>query len=57
LIIARKEDQDLAVSQSLVVAGSIDRISRRVNFYVRLEGNPPSPPKMMLTTFFGSWKS
>jgi hypothetical protein len=36
------------------VAGSTERILRKVNFCARLEGKPPSPPKMTLTTFFGS---
>jgi hypothetical protein len=43
--------------KGLVMAGSIESILRRVSFCVRLEGNPPSPLKMTLTTFFESWKS
>jgi hypothetical protein len=39
------------------MAGSTKRISHRVSFYARREGKPPSPPNMMLATFFGSWKS
>jgi hypothetical protein len=39
------------------MAGSIERILCRVRFYARFEGRPPSSPKMMLATFFGSWKS
>jgi hypothetical protein len=39
------------------MAVSIERISHRVSFCARFEGKPPSPPKMTLMTFFGSWKS
>jgi hypothetical protein len=35
-------------------ASSIDKISRRSNFWSHLEPNSPSPPKMMLTTFEAS---
>jgi hypothetical protein len=38
------------------MAGSTDRISRRVSFCARLVGKPLSPPKMTLMTFLGSWK-
>jgi hypothetical protein len=38
------------------MAGSTERISRRVSFYAGLEGKPPSLPKMLMA-FFGSLKS
>jgi hypothetical protein len=52
-----KEIGTLLYLRGFYMAGSIERILRRVNFCVHLEGKPPSPLKMMLTTFFGSWKS
>jgi hypothetical protein len=40
--------------KGLVMASTIESISCRVSFCAHLEGNPPSPPKMTLKTFFRS---
>jgi hypothetical protein len=53
----KKEIRTSLYLRGLVVADSTESILCRVNFCAHLEGNPPSPLKMMLMMFLGSWKS
>jgi hypothetical protein len=57
LIIIEKEVGTSLYLRGLNVAGSIESISRSVNFCARLKGNPPYPLKMTLMMFFGFSKS
>jgi hypothetical protein len=49
-------EKEIGTSQYLrgfYMASSIERILCRISFCACLEGKPPSPPKIMLTTFSG----
>jgi hypothetical protein len=49
-----KEIRTSLYLRGFCVAGSPERISRRVRFYAHFKGKLPSTPKMTLMKFFGS---